>query len=366
MRKMCYNFINPKKHPNSMDQKEKFENKRKVMGIIMKAAAIFCNGMIVQANKPFHVFGTGKGSGKITWLGQTKEFLSDGETWCVEFPPAEYGGPYTLTMAFAHETVTITDIIVGEVLLIAGQSNIAFSMGGEASPASIYKDDPLLRTYILDYPGESSPVSPTDGWVAAKCETIPRWSALAYLIGRELREKADHAVGIVVCTRGAATIQTFMPKESVIGTPLDLPKEVLFPDHTLYPFNGYGHLYEVMVSKLLPYTMGKVVWYQGESNTSAAEADIYDELLITFINVWREKFRDPALPFVVVQLADFCEDQRPGWNTVQQKQMEVASRLSDVYTVVCADISESDDIHPRTKWKLAKRICTEIFPKIDN
>ncbi len=329
----------------------------------MKTAELFCNGMVVQANRPFRVFGTGEGIGTVTWLGTTKEISSDGEALCVEFPPAPYGGPYTLTIALPEETVTVTDVMVGEVILFAGQSNIAFSMGGEVTPSSEYRDDPLLRTFMVDYPGESSPVSPTDGWVSAQCDTIPRWSALAYLVGRNLRATADYAVGVIVCTRGAATIQAFMPTESIIGTPLDLPHDVLFPDHN-YPFNGYGHLYEVMVTRLLPYIVGKVVWYQGESNTSTAEGAIYDELLIAFINVWREKFRDPTLPFVVVQLADFYEYFRLGWKDVQQKQIEVGARLPHVYPVVCADISESDDIHPRTKWRLAKRICDEIFPKM--
>ncbi len=330
----------------------------------MKTAELFKNGMVVQAGKPFRVFGYGEGKAKITWLGQTEEVYSNGEDWCVEFPPAEYGGPYTLTVEFPEEKIDITDVMVGEVLLVAGQSNIAYRMCGESTPRSEYVDDPLLRIFMCDYPGETMEVSPIDGWVYAKIDNIGNWSALSYLIGREMRAGGcGCAVGVIVCTRGAATIQTFMPRESIVGTPLDLPREVLFPDHNL-PFNKYGHLYDVMLSKLFPYSISKVIWYQGESNVSSAEADIYDKLLTAFINVCREKFRDPSLPFVVVQIAFFLDYFRLGWARLQEQQLKIQSLLPNVYSVVCEDICEKDDIHPRTKWRLAKRIYNDIFPKI--
>ncbi len=329
----------------------------------MKLAEIFTNGMIVQAGKPFRVFGLGEGTAQITWQGCTKAVSSTNGSWRTEFAPAEYGGPYTLEIQWQDRTENLTDLYVGEVLLFSGQSNVQFHMKDESTPVEDYYDDPMLRIFVSERMEAGESIFPKDGWVPAKRENIDAWSALAYLTGRTLRESGCPAVGVIACSQGASVIQSWMPAEEITGTALDLPGDVLYWDHRVPHYrtwNGYGTLYNFMLSRLLPYAVGAVVWYQGESNASPAEGEIYDQLLAKLIACWRAGFDDPTLPFIVVQLADFDENTGIGWKRVQQKQMEAAAQIPYVRTVPCADICETDDIHPPTKSRLAKRICENL------
>ncbi|MGN1128218.1 MAG: sialate O-acetylesterase, partial [Candidatus Flemingiibacterium sp.] len=122
-----------------------------------------------------------------------------------------------------------------------------------------------------------------------------------------------------------------------------------------------GMLYHFMLERLMPFSFGRVVWYQGESNSSVYEGEIYDKLLDMMIGNWRKSFADEKLGFIIVQIADFIHTgDKNGWQAVQDAQLRAQDEIPGVRTVVSADICENDMIHPVTKWKLAKRI-SEIY-----
>ncbi len=325
----------------------------------MKLAEIFTNGMVVQAGKPFRVFGTGAGSGTVTWQSVTQAIDTKEDRWCLTFDAPDYGGPYTLEATLAGEKTVIQDVMVGEVLLFSGQSNIQFHMADEVTPVNAYRKDNLLRIFVPERMEAGESLFPKDGWVNASPENIDGWSALAYLTGCEMRNAGCPAVGVIACSQGASVIQSWIPQNKLVDTDLDIPAEQLFADHQ-YPqyqrWNGYGTLYDFMISRLFPLSLGAVVWYQGESNRSPAEGALYDRMLTLLIDTWRESFQAPSLPFIVVQLADFDAAEPIGWRLVQEKQMAVEKMRAYVRTVPCADICESDNIHPPTKGLLAKRI----------
>ncbi len=328
---------------------------------VMKFAQLFCDGLIVQANKPFRVFGEGEGHGSVTWQGVTKEICGKDGKWLAEFDPMPYGGPYTLDAELDGEKYTINDIYVGEVILFSGQSNIQFRMNAEATPPALYQADDMLRIFVCERMEAGELILPSDGWVKAHPDNIGGWSALAHLVGKELRKCGCPAVGVVACAQGASVIQSWLPRDVFVGSELELPFEVLFSDHHNKVFqlwNRYGTLYDFMLSRLIPYSFGAVVWYQGESNSSVAEGEIYDKLLSCLITTWRQRFIASELPFIVVQIADYFEekDRIKAWKLVQQKQDLISNPVSGVVTVRSGDICETNDIHPRTKSRLAKRI----------
>ena len=103
-----------------------------------------------------------------------------------------------------------------------------------------------------------------------------------------------------------------------------------------------------------------VIWYQGESNASEKESDVYGEMLSALIYHWRVAFKDEDLPFRVIQLADYIHANKEAWRKIQQAQYEIRFKEKNVKTVICRDICESDDIHPKQKTQLAKRIADSI------
>ena len=135
----------------------------------------------------------------------------------------------------------------------------------------------------------------------------------------------------------------------------------MHPDHfhDIYGvWNREGRLYDFALSQVRPYPLCGIVWYQGESDTSAAEAAVYTEELRTLVNIWRRDFGNPQLPFVVVQIADYdFPHDKAAWRALQAAQDALSGSMQNVSVVKSSDVCEHDDIHPKTKDKLAARIA---------
>ena len=330
----------------------------------MKLGEIFRDHMVLQANKPIRVFGEGKGHVEVTFIGRTMSCENDTDAkWELEFPAMPYGGPYEMDIVFDMEHIVIHDIMVGEVILFSGQSNMQFRMVEEVTDPKDYVDDDMMRIFVSERPEEGEPLSPRDGWVCCTKENIPEWSAIAYLVSLEAKKAGVPVVGAVVCSQGASAIQSWIDEKVYIGSPLDLPPEKLLHNwkEPKYVWDSLGMLYHFMLERLIPYSFGNVVWYQGESNTTIDESKIYGDLLKMMIENWRYVFHDEKLPFVVVVIADFRDGE--DWAGVQRAQADAENHITNVVSVMSSDISEKQMIHPVTKWRLAKRIFSAMREK---
>ncbi len=327
---------------------------------MMRLNPIFRDHVVFQAGKPVRVFGTGSGEVRVSFLGEEKTIYADGKEWLVELKPQSYGGPFSMELSLDGHEITLNDIMIGEVLLCAGQSNMQFTMAEEATPSSSYESDLFLRTYTVDRPEANKPLTPEDGWVCCDAESVGKWSALGYLTGRKLREKGVPAVGIVLCAQGASVIQSWMDTDSLKAPEFQIAQEKLCEDHMVYSqWNAPSFLYETMFKTVTPFSFGNAVWYQGESNDSPAEGAVYVSLLGAMIQSWRREDRDEALPFVIVQIADSRRNE--GWFAVQKAQEEAPAVIPHVRTVKSADVCEKEMIHPVTKGPLASRIADAVW-----
>ncbi len=330
---------------------------------MIRLAEIFRDGLILQAGKPIRIFGMGDENCCVELLGHAVHAIERDGRWLAELPPAPYGIGYTLTVRSATTTLTLHDVCIGEVFLCAGQSNMQFYLHESTTPVADCPDDPYLRTYVCDRLMAFDDFSSADGWVPVTSETVGRFSALPYLIGAEARRAGIPAVGVVSCSQGASYIQSWMDGRSYVGTPLELPVELMhldarWPDYAV--FNRPGVLYHAMLEPLFPFSLGQVIWYQGESNTSDAEVPIYVELLAAMIADWRRGFDDPTLPFTLIQIADYVARDDDAWRGIQAAQTEAPTQIQRCETVVCADICEKDVIHPPTKHELARRVWATL------
>ena len=142
----------------------------------MKLAPIFNHHTVLQANRPIRIYGIGRGSATIRLNGEEKSIRSEGGFWCVTFSPRSYGGPYELSVTLNGETSVYTDIYVGEVLLLAGQSNMGFKLHKTSFPTDRYEDEPMVRYFASERFGTEDAFAPKDGWTPCTKETAPYFS----------------------------------------------------------------------------------------------------------------------------------------------------------------------------------------------
>lgn len=330
---------------------------------MIKLNPIFADGIVFAANKPIRIFGVGNGHVSVSFLGEPVEQDAQGD-WCLELSARSYGGPYTMDLTLDGKNITISDVYVGEVILLAGQSNIEFKMRESKDYPELSETNNLLRLFSLNKISKNDFYDPTDKWVPCDSkEGIKYWSAIGYETGLEVCKKKGCAVGLISCNQGASCIQSWLPAGTSDRLAIHIPAELACANRTAYPaWNGDSALYRAMQQKIVPFSLSHVIWYQGESNHADAEAVEYKKFLTELLRVWREDFKDSELPFIVVQIANYISRMKkgPGWELIQKMQMEIQNEVANVTTVVSKDVCEDDDIHPPTKRYLSKRIAAVI------
>lgn len=332
----------------------------------MKLNPLFSNGMVLAADKPIRVFGEGTGTVTVRFLQNEKTLSSDGEKWLVELPAQPAGGPYEMEICLDGEWLTLSDVYLGEVILLNGQSNLQFKVRESTYPVENCESCELLRLFSVQNMHVSESWTPEDGWVTCRSEEAKDWSAIGYHAGLQIVREKQCAVGLIACYEGASVIESWLPEGTFAEMGLYFERKQLHGDHfhrVFSKWNGDGTLYHYMIEPLMPYSLTHVVWYQGESDASPAEGEEYDRLLMRLIEQRRADFMDPALPFVVIQLADTIErmNKSIGWFLVQQAQLRVGKRMRNVQTVISRDVCETDNVHPPTKIKLAERVAKAIL-----
>ena len=332
----------------------------------MELNAVFCDGMVLAANKPIRVFGTGKGRVSVRFLGSEKTQVSDTDVWTVELPAQSYGGPYEMEITLDGKTRILSDVYVGEVLLLHGQSNIQFKLSESSYPTEKYEACPLMRLFSLRRIQDMDPYRPENGWVRCTEETAGNFSAIGYHVGLQIAQERGCAVGLIGCYQGASVIQTWLPEGTEERLGISIADGDRHCDHfkTLYrQWNPEGRLYRFSVEQILPYSLTWVIWYQGESNATPAEGAVYDRLLTALVEQRRLDFDDPDLQFVIIELAECLARAGEGWTLVQKAQVKVGAEMRGVTTVPCADVCENDNIHPPTKTLLSERVANVILGK---
>ncbi len=329
----------------------------------MKPNGLFCDGAVLAEGKPIRVFGDGDGEITVRLCGAASTVTARGGKWCATLPAMSAGGPHTLEISGGDDVTHIKDVYVGKVFLVAGQSNAAFQLRSSDEPGEGYRDDALLRNYFAKHPwSDADPYDPGDGWVRAEKEKVGVWSAIAYLAGREARGMTGKAVGVITCAQDASVIESWLP-----GDGAAFENEKLHPDHFdpgCAAWNRRGVIYEKMLSTLFPFSLNGVIWYQGESDTTVQEGEIYDAELLRFMKALRAGIEDETLPFALIQIADYdgrLRDDPEGWRAIQNAQRRAASRDARSTLIISKDVCEGGFIHPPQKTEISKRAARAII-----
>lgn len=368
-------------------------------------APIFQDHAILQRDKPLPVWGKAKPDEKltVTFHGEVLHTVADGTgRWIVYFgaQPASADGA-DLVVA-GDETVSVKDVLVGEVWLASGQSNMDWTV------SDLHEDEkqiaavelPFLRHLRIAHTvaGEPAETVATTGWIAASPSTVGGFTAVGYFFARELQRKLGVPVGIIHSAWGGTDITAWMSQASRESTSAHAAIEARWqqamsewtperiagyaaeseawqaaekqaratgtknlvrwppPPATLDSPGRPGGLFNGMIAPLQPAAIRGFIWYQGESNADRPAE--YAELFPAMIRAWRENWGGDALPFYFVQLPNYAAGNPRGreWARLREAQMR-ALDLPQTAMAVTIDLGDPDDIHPKRKMEVGRRLA---------
>lgn len=365
----------------------------------LKLPAIISDNMVLQQKANVALWGWAAPGEKVTisntWNNKAVTATADASgKWTASVPTAKAGGPHTLTFQ-GSTTLRVTNVLLGEVWLASGQSNMEFFIGKKPNPSytgvhnyeEVIKDPEHPDIRLIDVPNKVADAPQADfagEWKACSARTIDTFSAVAYFFAREINRATGFPVGIVNATWGGTPAESWTKKE-VLQSDADLneilvryqkavdvfpqeaekhkaalakwrhdtgktkggaPPAPIGPAHNKSPYK----LYNGMIVPVVPYTLRGVIWYQGESN--ADRAFQYRKLFPALIKNWRDDWRSPKLQFYFVQIAPH-RSQNP---EIRDAQLHVFRNTPNTGLAVITDHGDPLDIHPRNKEAVGKRL----------
>jgi len=373
----------------------------------VRLPSVFSEHMVLQREQPIPVWGwADAGESVEVTLGSAKTaaVADAGGRWSVKLPALPAGGPHILKVAGTN-VLTISDVLIGEVWLCSGQSNMnmpidwgIFGKWGspESNKALAAIDDPQLRMFLVDKQVATQPAADVGGqWKVAKGNDVLKWSAAAYFFGVELRRELGVPVGLLKSAVGGTPVESWMGRSALLEAVPEMANSIAQWDKRVAGFDEEAFqrelqawqaesekakaegrqparrpaavtqnawmpcsLFNGMIAPLAPYAMRGVIWYQGESNARNAAA--YRRTFPALIRSWRKAWGQGDFPFLFVQLANF--HQQPAqpvesqWAELREAQT-MALAVPNTAMAVAIDIGEADDIHPKNKQDVGRRLA---------
>ncbi len=373
----------------------------------IKNTAIFGEHMVLQRSQKDPVWGWADPGEKVTVqiAGQTHSAVANDQGhWKVVLDPIQAVGPFTLSVA-GKNRIELSDVLVGEVWLCSGQSNMQFAVNSsnDGDLEALTANFANIRLITVPQVGTQEPQSDFKGeWQRCSPETVKSFSGVGYFFGRQLHQTLNVPIGLIDNSWGGSSCEAWVrrdllekdanykplmerweetertfdwdkiqaryqedlskwrdatAKAKTAGTPA--PQRPRNPANPLAGQHRPGNLYNGVLKPIIGYGIRGTIWYQGESN--AGRAYQYRDLFPLMIQNWRDEWKQGDFPFYWVQLADF-RDEKPepaesDWAELREAQTMTLDRLANTGEAVIIDLGEAHDIHPRNKQDVATRLA---------
>ncbi len=362
----------------------------------VKLPAVLADHMVVQRDVPVHVWGWAAPGEAVTvsFRGDSAGTTADKfGHWSAYLKPGSAGGPFEMEVRGTN-ALRIADILVGDVWIASGQSNMEFRTkdvdNGAAEVAAanypkirLFQAEHAVSEYLLDDIAAKT-------WVACTPQTVANFSAVAYFFARNIQQKENVPIGLIesdwggtpgeawtslaALSRDASLMPVFAARatmaEDEIRSRLIVQEEdkaraqakaegrpaPRFPWHP--PLNSWepAALFNAMIAPLTPFPVRGVIWCQGESNSLLDRAPVYARVFQTLIQDWRQRWNNPDMPFLFVQIANYTSTNLEDWPAVREAQRH-ALDLRNTGMAVTIDIGNPDDVHPTNKQEVGRRLA---------
>jgi len=369
----------------------------------VKPNALFTDNMVLQQGKKVPVWGTADAGEAVTVRIQQQQAAATAKEgkWIVWLKPMKAGGPFELTIK-GQNTITLKNVMVGEVWVCSGQSNMAMALssceGAEQAVAS--SKNPMIRLLTVERATSRTPRSAFKAkhpWVAAGPKTVHGFSGVAYFFGRDLQAALKVPVGLIHTSWGGTPAEAWTDRQTIESNPklkgvvprwnryvrVEYPKRAKAHQAKMAKWqkaaaaakqagakpprkprapqgpdgpHGPSSLYNAMIHPLLPYPIQGAIWYQGESN--AGRAYEYRTLFPAMITCWRRAWGQGDFTFLTVQLAPFVGKMpHPTWPELREAQLLASQTLPKAGLAVITDVGNRTDIHPKRKAPVGARLA---------
>ncbi len=356
---------------------------------------------VLQRDRPIHLWGAATPGAHLTARFHDQSASTDADAlgrWSLFLQPERAGGPYELVVSGDGAEKRLQDLLVGDVWIASGQSNMEMPLAGFPPTASV-KDaakeiaaarNPRLRLLFVQHKSSDFPLADIGGvWTTCTPETARSFSAVAYFFGRAIAADQNVPVGLVDSTWGGTPADSWTSLDKLGQDPTLLPafaSRAEFanlqtdvnariaaektedaaaeaagkakPYHMWHPSEASWQpagLYNGMIAPLTPMTIRGFLWYQGETNSSPDRAPFYRALFAAMIDDWRTHFTQGQLPFLYVQISSF---RSPGenWGLIREQQRRVLA-VAGTAMAVTLDVGLADNVHPPDKQTVANRLA---------
>jgi sialate O-acetylesterase len=364
---------------------------------------ILADHMVVQRQMPVHIWGwaTAGEQVQVEFRGETKSTTANNlGLWEVYLKPGEAGGPFSLEVKGTN-TIVHNDILVGDLWIASGQSNMEMPVAG-FGPTLPIKDSqkeiaeskyPQIRLLRLAPTSSTFPVDEaqlTYSWAVCSPETVDNFSAVGYFFARDLQAVEKVPIGVIDSTWGGTPIESWISLQALTADPAQMPLFALYDGlmrnhavdlrliekektededakkagHT--PIKHPGHhnilswqpssLFNGMIAPLTPLPIKGVIWYQGEANSDPVRAPLYIRSFTTMITDWRQAWRQPDMPFLFVQLSAIAPAAPTTWSVIREAQRRTLT-LAHTAMAVTIDVGDPTNVHYPNKQPVGARLA---------
>lgn len=358
----------------------------------LKLAAVFTDHMVMQRNKPIPVYGTADADQNVTVNFNGKILYTKSNAagqWKLLFPAMAHGGPYQLSVKSNNTSIELKDILIGDVWLCSGQSNMAFPLKDAATGKTelstlksnslmrLLKFNPLVETNNITWDASTlkriNQLEYFDGqWKRSAATTAADFSAVAYYFGKKIVAEEGVPVGLIEVAAGGSIIESWIDRytmehdEQLVDVLTNWRKSDFIQEWAReradvnlknatnakqrHPYEP-AYNYEAGIARLTAFPIKGVIWYQGESNAQNIEQ--YEHAFPVLVSSWRKNW-GYNFPFYFVQLSSI---DRPSWPSFRDAQRKLQLRIPNTGMAVSSDLGDSLDVHPKQKQQIGERLA---------
>jgi len=351
-------------------------------------APLFTDHMVLQRDKPIVVWGTGKPHATVLLRFGDEEVqlrTNDIGKWKAILNPRPAGGPFLMSIRAKNRIIELNDVLVGEVWVCAGQSNMEFTVKETLYEPEVIEAEkyPFIRHLKISRGASLSPtmVANCGAWTECTDQNVSNFSAAAYFFAKTLVDRYQIPVGIINSTWGGTRIESwisyegmahsdlfeeyadvFVNNETAVMTALPQKSTKRAKRAAAVDQNVGATIFNAMVNPVTAFPVRGVLWYQGESNADRAYAYRFSFPLL--IQDWRRAWGED-FPFLFVQLPNWAAEggnSNTGstWAELRESQ-SMALQLPNTGMAVAIDIGETNDLHPKNKMDVGKRLAREAL-----